>query len=53
MICRGLAVNGANTILIDVNKDALTDTKNEIQDLGDAQVLMLVLFAAPTSETSS
>lgn len=43
MICRGCAVNGANTVLIDVNEKALADTKHEIESLGPGtKVLTLV-----------
>jgi hypothetical protein len=42
MICRGCAVNGANTILIDVNKEALAETKKEVVKLGASKTLTLV-----------
>lgn len=33
MIARGCAVNGANTILIDVNEQALAETRSELEAL--------------------
>lgn len=31
MLSRGFAANGANTILVDINKEALTTTKQELE----------------------
>lgn len=33
MLARGCTINGANTILIDVNKNALEQVKTELQGL--------------------
>lgn len=33
MIARGCAVNGANTVLIDINENALAEVKTELEHL--------------------
>lgn len=51
MLARGCAANGAHTILIDVNQEALKEAKAEIEgiiqaseDSNSAQVITLVVF---------
>lgn len=45
MLARGCAVNGANTILIDVNLQALSSVKSEIENLSpSSKIFMLVCY---------
>lgn len=47
MLARGCAVNGANTILIDINERALEAAKTELQQLSQSEEL------PPTSVVTS
>ena len=54
MLARGCAANGARTILIDVNEQALRDMQKEVDDISSAAANagQHSTYAAPILDTS-